>query len=490
MNMKKKCKLIIQDEVNINFKNLDGETRRILRNSLKVFNPRAHHTPTYKLGRWDGYTYYFSIGGASYFYLLDRILPIIQKRGYDIEIEDRRKKYDFSFEKIDESFIDSLDIRWPKGHEYEGEKIKLRDYQIEAINDFLQNLQGVKEIPTGAGKTLITALLSKVIEKYGKTITIVPSKNLVLQTERDFKMLGLNVGVLYGDRKNIDCKHIIATWQTLESLQKKSKNLKLKENILKVLADELIAVIVDECHTIRANVLRSILTGPFSSIPLRFGITATIPKNPHEFLPILCSLGNVINRIEIKELQSKGVLSNCKINIIRTDEKFSPGVDYRSEIEFLVTDEKRLKKISELIEEISNKGNTLVLVERIRTGETLNNILKNSVFISGSTPAEERKFHYEDFSSKNNKLLIATYGVASLGINLPRIYNLVMLEPGKSFIKVIQSVGRGMRKAKDKNFVEIYDICSNLKYSKKHLEERKKYYRDSGFPFEEKTLKY
>ncbi len=482
----KKCVLEILDEVNIKFKDLDADIRRKLHKTFKVFNPSAYYSPAYSLGRWDGYTYYFTIGGNSYFYLLDKILPILEEYGYEIKIEDHRKKYNFEFDELNEEYIEKLNLTWPKNHEFAGEKIKLRDYQIRAINDFLTNLQGVKEIPTGAGKTIVSALLAKLIEKYGNTITIVPSKSLILQTERDFKLLGLDVGVLYGERKAIDNKHLIATWQTLDSLNKASK--KIKENILKALGETLIAAIVDECHTVKGNVLRSILTGPFSSIPLRFGITATIPKNLHETMPILCSLGNFIDKIEIRELQEKGVLSECFVKIYQFEESFVTA-DYRTEIDYLLNNEQRLKKIAEIIKEIRKTGNTLVLIDRINSGIILKNIIDKCDFLHGNIKSYERKKHYDEFAYVDDKLLIATYGIASTGLNIPRIFNLVMIEPGKSFIKVIQSIGRGIRKAKDKDFVCIYDICSNLKYSKRHLDERKKYYKETGFNFEIKKIK-
>jgi superfamily II DNA or RNA helicase len=78
---------------------------------------------------------------------------------------------------------------------------------------------------------------------------------------------------------------------------------------------------------------------------------------------------------------------------------------------------------------------------------------------------------------------VATYGVAAVGINIPRIFNLVLVEPGKSFVRVIQSIGRGVRKAEDKDFVQIWDITGGTKYAKRHLTERKKFYKDAKYPF-------
>ena len=81
----------------------------------------------------------------------------------------------------------------------------------------------------------------------------------------------------------------------------------------------------------------------------------------------------------------------------------------------------------------------------------------------------------------DNKVIVVTYGVAAVGINIPRIFNLVLLEPGKSFVRVIQSIGRGIRKAEDKDYVNVIDITSNLKYSRRHLTKRKTYYKEENF---------
>jgi superfamily II DNA or RNA helicase len=104
-------------------------------------------------------------------------------------------------------------------------------------------------------------------------------------------------------------------------------------------------------------------------------------------------------------------------------------------------------------------------------------------FISGKVKTKDRKAEYDEVKTADNKIIVATYGVAAVGINIPRIFNLVLLEPGKSFTRVIQSIGRGIRKADDKDFVVVYDICASTKYSKKHLTERKRYYKDAKYEF-------
>ena len=116
--------------------------------------------------------------------------------------------------------------------------------------------------------------------------------------------------------------------------------------------------------------------------------------------------------------------------------------------------------------------------------------LPNAVFVRGATKTEKRKEHYDEVATSNDSLIVATYGVASVGINIPRIFNLVLVEPGKSFVRVIQSIGRGIRKAPDKDFVQIWDITSNCKYSKRHLATRKKYYREAQYPFAIEKISY
>ena len=113
----------------------------------------------------------------------------------------------------------------------------------------------------------------------------------------------------------------------------------------------------------------------------------------------------------------------------------------------------------------------------------LQEMIPGSVFVKGDVKLKDRKAAYDDINEGTNHVVIATYGVAAVGINIPRIFNLVLLEPGKSFIRVIQSIGRGVRKAKDKDFVQIWDVTSTCKYAKKHLTQRKKFYKDAEYPF-------
>ena len=189
-----------------------------------------------------------------------------------------------------------------------------------------------------------------------------------------------------------------------------------------------------------------------------------------------------MGRLSASELQEQGILANCHVNIIQLIDH----VEYRSyqeELKYLLETKDRIKYIAGLIENIKQSGNTLVLIDRVKPGETLAGLIKDAVFVSGGTKTNERKEQYDDVAISDDKVIVATYGVASVGINIPRIFNLVLIEPGKSFVRVIQSIGRGIRKAEDKDFVQIWDITSTCKFAKRHITKRKHFYRDAEYPF-------
>jgi superfamily II DNA or RNA helicase len=436
--------------------------------------------PAYKLGRWDGTKTYFSIGGTGYLAHLDVILPIIENDGYDIEVDDLRQHQDIMFTPVTENYWADQGKTWPKGHPEAGTPIVLRDYQYDVVNKFLENPQSLQEVATGAGKTITTATLSALCEPYGRTMVIVPNKSLVVQTEEDYRNLGLDVGVYFGDRKELNKTHTICTWQSLNVLDKKSydtDSLSLAE-----FCEGVCAIIIDEVHQAKAEVLTKLLTQNFKNCPIRWGLTGTVPKEAWEFQGILASIGPVINNVSAHDLQEKGVLAQLHINILQTNE-VQVFRSFADEYAFLVTDDSRLTWIANKVKELSLTGNTLVLINRIDTGKKLIERLPEAVFVSGGMKLDDRKDEYDEIKTSDDKIIIATYGVAAVGINIPRIFNLVLLEPGKSFVRVIQSIGRGIRKAEDKDHVEIYDITSQCKYSKRHLTERKKYYKEAKYPF-------
>lgn len=483
-----KTTLVIKDEVNIQFTDLDIITRRKLVESLEYMLPYARHMPSYRLGRWNGKVSFCDVGARSYLNLLDRLLPIVQQQGYEIEIEDLRQPHAFEFEEVTEDSYSH--ILWPEGHPIAGQPIKLKDHQVDVINSYLSNPAGINIAPTGAGKTIITAILSHKAEPYGRTIVIVPTKDLVTQTEEDYKNLGLDVGVFFGDRKEYLKTHTICTWQSLESLAKRSKETDLEIDINDFFED-VVCVMVDEVHKAKADVLRKLLSTYLKDAPIRWGLTGTMPEEEVEKVAVLACIGPMLGSIRTKELQDKGILAQLHINVWQLQDLGEAAFDnYQSELKWLTTSPLRLKYLAKEIEKMSEDGNTLILVDRVETGEKLQSLIPDSIFVSGKMKSKDRKAEYKEVQEVDGKVIIATYGVASTGINIVRIFNLVLFEAGKSFVRVIQSIGRGIRVAPDKDFVNVYDVCSNCKFSKRHLTKRKKFYTEAEYPFSVKKVVY
>jgi superfamily II DNA or RNA helicase len=429
------------------------------------------------------------IGARSYLNLLDILLPIVQSQGYEIEVDDlRTSTHTFEFTEVDSNSYSH--ICWPKGHPLAGSPITLKEHQIEVINSYLNNITGINIAPTGAGKTIITSILSHKIEPYGRSIVIVPTKDLVTQTEEDYINLGLDVGVFFGDRKEYGKTHTICTWQSLESLSKRSKEKELEIDITDFFKD-VVCVIVDEVHKASANILRKLLSSHLANAPIRWGLTGTMPEEEADKVGVVACIGPLLGKINTRELQDLGILAQLHVNVWQLqDLNESAFGNYQAELKWLTTSQARLKFLANSIITMSDSGNTLVLVDRVQTGEMLQALIPDSIFVSGKMKSKDRKDEYKEVQEVDGKVIIATYGVASTGINIVRIFNLVLFEAGKSFVRVIQSIGRGIRVAPDKTHVDVYDICSNCKYSKKHLTKRKSFYKEADYPFTVQKIIY
>jgi len=484
----KEARLLIRDEVNVKIEGLELEARRYLSNKFKYEDPRARYLPSVRLGRWDGKVAYFQLGGSTYVNLLPEIIPYLDEQGYRIEIDDQRT-YSVNYQFTEVNANSYQHCLWPKGHPRAGQSMELRDYQVEIINNFLKNPQSIQEVATGAGKTVITAALSDAVGAHGRSVVIVPNKSLVTQTEADYRNMGLDVGVYFGDCKEFGRQHTICTWQSLNILLKNTKSAEADITIGEFLED-VICVIVDEVHMAKADALKTLLTGVMAHIPMRWGLTGTVPKEMFEFQSLHVSLGPVISRLAASELQERGVLAQCHVNIVQLIDHVEYS-NYQSELKYLLEESGRLDAMARLIEQVNTTGNTLVLVDRVAAGQALVQRLgERAVFVSGATKAKDRQDEYDQVAEATDKIIVATYGVAAVGINIPRIFNLVLVEPGKSFVRVIQSIGRGIRKAEDKDHVEIWDITSTCKFAKRHLTKRKAFYREAHYPFTQEKLEW
>jgi superfamily II DNA or RNA helicase len=475
------CVIELRDEVNCKLIGLSTATARKLSGKYSYILGHARFSSAYKLGRWDGKVSFFSLGGLTYIQLLNEIVPILMDDGYEIEVSDLRTTATYDFQPITDDYFS--DKTWPKGHQMEGKPIVLRGYQVETVNKFLENTQSVQVVATGGGKTLVTAALSAIIEKHGRTLVIVPNKSLVTQTEADYINLGLDVGVYFGDRKELNKTHTICTWQSLMHIEKAFKSGSIFG--LHDFSAGVVAVIVDEVHGAQAAALKKLLAGPFSFIPIRLGFSGTLPEEISARMAVTCMVGHTVGGISAATLQDMGVLSGCFIDVQQLQDD-RPFTSFPAESAYLTTNEDRLAYLARYFKSISKDQNTLILVGKIKTGKMLEELFDdpgNVVFVNGGTGNDDRKAEYDKVKDANGLTIIATYGVAAVGIDIARLHNVVLFEPGKSFVRVIQSIGRGLRTAKDKDFVNIYDITSNCKYSKKHLTQRKKFYKEAGYKY-------
>ena len=299
----------------------------------------------------------------------------------------------------------------------------------------------------------------------------------------------MDVGVFYGDRKEYNKTHTICTWQSLESLNKKSKYYDPDVSLTEFI-DNVVCVMVDEAHGAKADALKRLMSNTFSNIPVRWGLTGTIPEEESDSIALQACIGPLTNVVTAKELQDKGILAKLHIDIQQLQDPIRAFSNYQQELSWLVTDMPRLKWLASHIIEQAKSGNTLILVQRKKTGQMLQSLIPDSVYIDGSTKVKAREEEYEEVKTASGKVIIATAGVAAVGIDVPRIFNLYLFEPGKSFIRVIQSIGRGIRVSKDIDYVNVFDITSTCKYSKRHLTKRKKFYKNAEYPFTVKKVDY
>ena len=370
------------------------------------------------------------------------------------------------------------------------------------INRILQNQGGIGVAATGAGKTFITAVISDYYDKQCnyRSIVIVPKIDLVTQTCIEYKELGLDAGEFSGTTKDYDNKHIISTWQTLQNVKSFVQNFDV--------------VIVDECHGVKGQVIQDILNEHGQDCAVRIGVTATIPDEKTDQYSLTVTLGSIVYEIYAKELIDKGILACPTIHIKQLSENVLPQFevyrnealmlgqevisyakyknsffpDYKSESSFLRKKQERLEWISNYVGNLDK--NTFILVNNVATAKKLAEMIPDAVYLTGADKGKVRKEIYSRFADNDNLTVIATTQIAYAGLNIKRIFNLVFVDIGKSFVRVLQAVGRGLRISHDKDSVDVHDITSDLKHSKKHCKQRMKMYAEAGYDYKLHTVKY
>jgi superfamily II DNA or RNA helicase len=463
------CTIHILDEVNVRLEGLDKETLATAQAPLTFLVKGAHYMEKVRAARWNGKISLLKKDGSTFRHLLHIVIPIVKNAGYDIVIADYRLDYTIRVPEIDGKFFE--------GHHHGDFKGIMEPHQYNSVNSITKAGGGLLVAATGAGKQIVIAALCKLYYEFGKILIIVPRQDLVLDLRDTILAMGLeSCGIYYADVK--EARYItITTWQSLENYSE--------------LFGSVTTVICDECHTASAVVLNKLLTKQGKNVPIRIGMTGTLSDDTLSTYNIISALGPVVEMVSAKYLQDIGFLAQCHIFILKYLDTLTLSYNnnkknhafYIEEMRWQWETEKRISHLAEFIKAIGDEGNTLVFIRNIEYGEKLEKLIDNSIFLKGSDKTALRRSIYKEINQDDNRVLILTYGIASIGINIPRLFNLVMIEPGKKSIPIIQSIGRSLRKAHDKNSTNIYHISSDGKFSSKHIEEIMEIYKKNEYPY-------
>jgi superfamily II DNA or RNA helicase len=485
-----RAKIKIIDEVNIVVSGLDTRDIMALSDMFAVYTKGYRHSAKYKIGAWDGKIKFFHGNGKSYVKLLPEIVRYLSRADYTIDIDDRRVTVDLTIDEIDKNYLKD------KGYD-----VVLGPHQVRGVNALISEAGGIFEGGTGAGKTLMTAVLCHLYEENlkFKCIVIVPTSDLIDQTKEELVKYGVDVGEYSGTMKDINHTHVVSTWQALQNNKGIVGNFQ--------------TVIVDECHGVAGATLQEILNDFGANCLIRLGLTGTLPEADIDMMAVRITLGHVVETVEASELISNGWLAELNLytyelsedvrddyhkfceeypeeaaNITYKEYKDKFFADYQSEKKYIQKRPERLEFLSKIIQKPTK--NTLVLVPNVDFGRALAKMIPNAVFIYGKDVKAVRKILYSSFDDKDDIIAITTFQLASTGLNIKRIFNLFLIDAGKSYVQVIQSIGRGLRKAHDKDKVNVYDVYSDFKFSKRHATARKKHYKTKKYPFKASKVDY
>lgn len=264
------------------------------------------------------------------------------------------------------------------------------------------------------------------------------------------------------------------------------------------------SAVVSNCHGSKATKLFQLLTEHGKNLVHRYGLTGTLPKPEADKLNVHVALGKVLCEYSAHSLIQKGWLATLNINVIQLNDiqylldRGVPDEDvfkimYEEENNFCKTNVTRMKWIARFVSENRNKnklGNTLVLVNNIKYGRQLSKEIEGSYFLNGADDVKVRDEVYALFEDNDDLIVICTKQIAGVGLSIDRIFNLIFIDSGKSFVGTIQSIGRGLRKGKDKDSVNVIDICSNLSTAPSRMKKRLSYYKTAHYPYKVIKMDY
>lgn len=450
-----------------------------------LFNPR------YKARVWDGKIRFFSIN--------TRLLPIGLKSVLEKFCSENHISIKYEEFNDFESEYDETKFNSNVTEALKSSGMQMRDYQEEACKLALQNRLGILQCCTSSGKSMIIYNMIRNMLTYKrikKVLLIVPNVSLVEQMYSDFTEYGWtdikdSVEMLYAAKKpTFKLPVLISTWQSLQNIENKEY------------FEDVDAVIVDECHQSKATVINSILKQCINT-EYRIGTTGTLPTSAADLLTITGVLGNVLYTITSKELIDRGILTKMIVAGIKAKYPVefiaqNKGRSYPEEVRLVESYPGRVKVLTSILSHTPADHNVLILCNHIEHIKETANWLKenytdrNIKIISGSVSAAEREKIRKDIENENGTIIVASYGTCSTGLNMPKLHEVVLYANSKSKIKVLQSLGRGLRKHNSKNRVILYDVIDDMSYHTKskfisnyllqHWKEREKYYKEQEFP--------
>ena len=445
--------------------------------------PGYQFMPAYRNKMWDGKIRLLDYrNNTIYAGLLSHIEKFAQDRDYDIQYDSSIvMTNEFSLQEGKE-FVETLDL-----------PVEMRDYQLNAFVHAIRKNRCLLLSPTASGKSLIIYTILRYLEGK-KALVIVPTTSLVSQLYTDFNDYGVKNKwrsedhvhyIMAGRDKHSDMPITISTWQSLYKMPKEY-------------FDQYDVIVGDECHLFKAKSLTTLMT-KLVNAKYRFGTTGTLDDMQTHQLVLEGLFGRVKRVTTTKELIDKKQLASFEIKAITLkypEEQCKQIVrkKYQEEVDFLVGNNKRNAFIRNLA--VSLEGNTLVLFQYVeKHGNLLHEIIKDKAgssrkvfYVYGGTEVELRENVRAIVESEKDAIIVASYGVYSTGVNIKNLHNIIFTHPGKSKVRVLQSIGRGLRTSEGKSQATLYDIVDDLSYKNqrnfaiKHFVERHKYYMQEKFP--------
>lgn len=451
----------------------NDSVRQELADHLTFTVPGARFMPAVQNKYWDGkIRLYNTMTALTYAGLVKAICEFANSRNYEVEIDPQ----------LMPPLPDQhLPIRIPKSTK------EPRDYQIEAFTTAIQNSRGIFLCPTASGKSLIAYMIGGYYR--AKTLIIVPTISLVFQMKADFESYAgkpLNIHcITAGVDKQSDEMIVISTWQSIFKMPKQWFN-------------QFDVIIGDEVHLFKATSLKSIMEKS-DQVKYRFGLTGTLDGSLTNTTTLEGLFGPVKQVVTSSELMDANYIAKLKIKAIvlkysDQERKDVSKQTYQQEVKFISEHLKRNKFLTNLM--ISFNQNSLLLFNKIDHGKLLFDMIKTKVaddrdvyLIYGGVDGDEREEIRTVFNTKSNAIIVASYGTFSTGVNIPNLHNVVFGSPSKSRIRVLQSIGRGLRLHDDKDFLNVHDIVDDLKYKTRtnfmlqHFSERANIYNQENFNY-------